>query len=295
MRLISSDGDAIDLPPGHRFPMGKYARVRELLAGEHPALIQAAARASWEDLALVHDRAYLAAVREGTLDAAAVRRLGFPWSEALVNRSRRSTGGTLTALSWAVAHGAAGHLAGGTHHAFQDRGEGFCVFNDLAVAVGVARRDLGLCRIAIIDLDVHQGNGTAALFQRDEAVLTLSLHGARNYPFRKEKSSLDMELPDGCDDAVYLRALAAALEIVEGHRPELVLYQAGVDALAGDRLGRLSLSHEGLKARDAQVYALVRRLGVPTVVTLGGGYGRDIEATIAAHANVYRGLVEQLG
>jgi acetoin utilization deacetylase AcuC-like enzyme len=295
VRLISSDDDAISLPPGHRFPMGKYRRVREILEREHPALIQAAARASWDDLALVHDRAYVTGVRDGTLGAAEQRRLGFPWSEALVSRSRRSTGGTLTALSWAIAHGAAGHLAGGTHHAFRDRGEGFCVFNDLAVAVAVARRDHGIRRIAIIDLDVHQGNGTAALFAEDAEVFTLSLHGARNYPFRKERSSLDVELPDGCPDDVYLRAQSAALEIVHGHRPELLLYQAGVDALAGDRLGRLSLSHAGLMARDARVFDLARRLGVPLVVTLGGGYGRDIEASIAAHVNVYRGLVEALG
>jgi acetoin utilization deacetylase AcuC-like enzyme len=295
VRLISSEGDAISLPPGHRFPMGKYARVCAALEREHPALLQAAPRAAWDDLALIHDPAYLAAVKGGTLDVGAVRRLGFPWSESLVNRSLRSTGGTLTALAWACAYGAAGHMAGGTHHAFRDRGEGFCVFNDIAVAVAVARRDHGLRRIAIVDLDVHQGNGTAALFRDDPEVLTLSLHGARNYPFRKEKSTLDVELPDGCEDAAYLRALDEALERVPPHRPELLFYQAGVDALVGDRLGRLALRHEGLAARDARVYALARRLGAPLVVTLGGGYGRDPEATIMAHANVYRGLVAALG
>jgi acetoin utilization deacetylase AcuC-like enzyme len=171
VRLISSEGDALVLPPRHRFPVGKYLRVTEILRSEHPGLIQCAARASWDDLALVHDPAYLAAVRAGSLDPGAVRRLGFPWSEALVNRSRRSTGGTLTALAWAFAHGAAGHLAGGTHHAFRGRGEGFCVFNDLAVAVAVARRDHGAGRVAVIDLDVHQGNGTAAIFADDPGVL----------------------------------------------------------------------------------------------------------------------------
>lgn len=271
--------------------MGKYVRVREELAREHPELIMAAPRAPWEDLALVHDPAYLARLRKGELDPGALRRLGFPWSEALVNRSRRSTGGTLTALEWALASGAAGHMAGGTHHAFHDRGEGFCVLNDLAVTVRVAQRDHGIARIAIIDLDVHQGNGTAALLRGDAGVLTLSLHGAKNYPFRKETSSLDVELADGCDDATYLAALDAALEVIPDHRPELLLYQAGVDALGGDRLGRLSLTHAGLMARDARVFALAKRLAVPLVVTLGGGYGRDIEATIQAHANVYRGLV----
>jgi acetoin utilization deacetylase AcuC-like enzyme len=295
VRLISSEGDALVLPPGHRFPVGKYLRVTEILAREHPGLMQAAPRASWEELGLVHDAAYLAAVRGGGLDAGAQRRLGFPWSEGLVSRSRRSTGGTLSALAWAFAHGAAGHLAGGTHHAFRDRGEGFCVFNDLAVAIAVARRDHGAARPAVIDLDVHQGNGTAALFAGDEAVFTLSLHGDRNYPFHKEPGSLDVDLPDGCDDATYLAALDPALERVAAHRPDLLLYQAGVDALAGDRLGRLALTHAGLRARDARVFTLAARLGVPLVVTLGGGYGRDIEATVEAHANVYRGLVEHLG
>jgi acetoin utilization deacetylase AcuC-like enzyme len=295
VRLISSEGDALVLPPGHRFPTGKYLRVSEMLAREHPRLIQYTARAPWEDLALVHDPAYLASVRDGSLDPGAVRRLGFPWSEGLVNRSRRSTGGTLTALAWAFAHGAAGNLAGGTHHAFRDRGEGFCVFNDLAVAVAVARRDHGVERAAVVDLDVHQGNGTATIFAGDPAVFTLSLHGGHNYPFRKERSSLDVALPDGCEDGAYLRSLDQALEVVAAHRPGLLLYQAGVDGLAGDRLGRLALTHAGLRRRDERVFDVAARLGVPLVVTLGGGYGRDLDATVVAHANVYRGLVDRLG
>ncbi len=205
MRLISSEGDALVLPPGHRFPVGKYLRVTEILAREHPGLMQAAPRASWEELGLVHDGAYLTAVRGGGLDPGALRRLSFPWSEgagepiaAIHRRDARGAG-------LAFAHGAAGHLAGGTHHAFRDRGEGFCVFNDLAVTIAVARRDHGAARPAVIDLDVHQGNGTAALFAGDEAVFTLSLHGGKNYPFRKEQSSLDVALPDGCEDDLYLR------------------------------------------------------------------------------------------
>jgi acetoin utilization deacetylase AcuC-like enzyme len=295
VRLITSESEAVVLPPGHRFPMGKYLRVTEALSREHAELVQHAARASWDDLGLVHDVAYLAAVRDGSLDDGAVRRLGFPWSEALVNRGRRSTGGTLAALAWAFAHGAAGNMAGGTHHAFRDRGEGFCLFNDLAVAVAVARRDHGVRRAAVVDLDVHQGNGTAALFDGDPDVFTLSLHGGRNYPFHKEASSLDVPLADGCADDAFLRALDASLEVVAGHKPEVLLYQAGVDALLGDRLGRLALTHEGLKRRDARVFDLAARLGVPLVVTLGGGYGRDLEATIEAHANVYRGMVARFG
>jgi acetoin utilization deacetylase AcuC-like enzyme len=291
VRLVSSVGDAFELPPGHRFPSGKYGRVAEALSRAHPGRMAPAARASWEDLALVHDSGYLAAVREGTLPPAAVRALGLPWSDALALRARRSVGGTLAALDWALAVGAAGHLAGGTHHAFRDRGGGFCVFNDIAVAVRVARRDHGVSRIAVVDLDVHQGDGTAALLAGDDALFTLSLHGERNYPFRKQRSSLDVALPDGCGDAAYLEALDAALEQVAAHRPELVFYQAGVDALDGDRFGRLALSHAGLAARDRRVFALARRLGAPLVVTLGGGYHRDMEATIAAHVAVFEGLV----
>jgi acetoin utilization deacetylase AcuC-like enzyme len=168
------------------------------------------------------------------------------------------------------------------------------VFNDIGVAVHVARRDHGVRRIAIIDLDVHQGNGTAAMFAGDPEVFTLSLHAGHNYPFRKESSDLDVPLPDGTTDAMYLRALDVALEHVRGHRPELLFYQSGVDGLAGDRLGRMQLSLDGLRARDARVYALANELHVPIVVTLGGGYGRDIERTVSAHAGVYIGLVEQL-
>jgi acetoin utilization deacetylase AcuC-like enzyme len=249
-------------------------------------------RASFEDVTAVHDASYAARVRDGTLDAREVRRLGFPWSEALVTRAVRSVGGTLTAMAWALEHGAAGHMAGGTHHAFRDRGEGFCVFNDIAVAIAVARRDHGLRRVAVVDLDVHQGNGTAHIFVDDADVFTCSLHAAKNYPFRKERSSLDVALADADGDAAYLAALDAALDRVVGHRPELLFYQAGVDGLAGDRLGRLALTHAGLRARDARVYRLARSLGVPLVVTLGGGYHRTIEASVEAHANVYRGLVE---
>jgi acetoin utilization deacetylase AcuC-like enzyme len=296
LRLIYSENLlAVTLPPGHRFPMGKYRLIYDGLATHHAGLFQQSGRASIEDLLLVHDAGYVAAMEGGTVAPQALRRLGFPWSPAIAERARRSVGGTLAALGWALAHGAAGHIAGGTHHGFADRGEGYCVFNDLAVAIAVARRDHGIERVAVIDLDVHQGNGTAALFQGDAGVFTLSLHGARNYPFLKEQSSLDVPLPDGCEDAAYLAALAPALEAVAAHRPELILYQAGVDPLAGDKLGRLALSHEGLARRDAAVYALARRLGVPLLVTLGGGYHPVIERSVAAHVAVYDGLVRALG
>jgi acetoin utilization deacetylase AcuC-like enzyme len=282
------------LPAGHKFPLGKYDRIVQALAREHEGLLQLGAPASRSDLGLVHLAGYVAAVEGGTLPVTQVRRLGFPWSDSLVQRARRSVGGTLCALAWAMHHGGAGHLAGGTHHAFEDRGEGFCVFNDIAVAVRVAQRDHGVRRVAIVDLDVHQGNGTAALFAADPDVFTLSLHCEKNYPFKKERSSLDVGLPDGCDDVAYLRALDAALERVVAHRPELVFYQAGVDGLRGDRLGRMALSHDGLRARNARVFRMVRGLGVPIVVTLGGGYHRVIDESVAAHVAVYEQLVAAL-
>ncbi len=293
MRLVYTENVVeLALPPGHRFPIAKYDMLVEALERRHAERLFLAAPASREDLELAHDPAYVEAVVRGTLDEGRVRRLGFPWSESLVRRTFRSVGGTLAALAWAVETGASGHLAGGTHHAFRDRGEGFCTFNDLAVAALVARRDHGIRRVAIVDLDVHQGNGTAAIFADDPEVFTLSVHGGRNYPFHKERSSLDVELPDGCDDAAYLAALPAALERVAAFRPGIVLYQAGVDCLEGDRLGRLRVTLDGLARRDALVFALAKRLAVPVVVTLGGGYHRDIARSVAARAQVFEALLQ---
>jgi acetoin utilization deacetylase AcuC-like enzyme len=279
MRLVFTENiHSLMLPRGHKFPLGKYDRIKAILEETCGAdALMLGAMATHDELLLVHDARYVQAV---------------PWSESLVVRAMRSVGGTLAALAWAAQHGAAGHLAGGTHHAFRDRGEGFCVFNDIAVGVMVARRDHGLLRAAVVDLDVHQGNGSAAIFASDPAVYTLSLHGAKNYPFQKETSSLDVALPDGCEDAPYLAALAPALEHVAAHRPDVIFYQSGVDGLRGDRLGRMALTHEGLAARDAMVFALARRLHVPLVVTLGGGYGRDIDTSVRGHVGVFRGLVQ---
>ncbi|RYE92518.1 MAG: histone deacetylase, partial [Myxococcales bacterium] len=282
MKLVFSENlYTLWLPTGHRFPIGKYRRLYDTLAPAHERLMQQAGRASLDDLRLVHTEGYIRSIEDGTLDPKVARRLGFPLTPELADRSRRSVGGTLAALDWAMEQGAAGHLAGGTHHGFIDRGEGYCVYNDVAVAVAVARRDHGVRRVAIVDLDVHQGNGTAAIFAADPDVFTLSLHGERNYPFRKEQSTLDVGLPDGCDDAAYLAALDRALEPVAAFRPELLIYQAGVDVMAGDSLGRLALSLDGTRRRNVRVYRLARRLGVPIVVTLGdevvvdGGMGGD--------------------
>ncbi|HQY61807.1 MAG TPA: histone deacetylase [Polyangiaceae bacterium] len=296
MKLVFTENiHSLMLPKGHKFPLGKYDRIHAALSRELPGSMLLGAPASVTDLELVHSPDYIRRVREGALTEPEVRRLGFPWSESLALRATRSVGGTLAALAWAASAGAAGHIAGGTHHAFRDRGEGFCVWNDLAVAARVAQRDHGLARVAVVDLDVHQGNGTASLFEGDPSVFTLSLHGARNYPFQKEKSTYDEGLPDGCEDAEYLGALDRGLERVRAFRPSVVLYQAGVDGLVGDRLGRMRLTEAGLEARDARVFALARRLGVPFVATLGGGYGRDLDATVRAHVAVFRGLARALG
>ena len=293
MRLIYTENmHSLVLPAGHKFPVGKYDRIYQGLHQSHPVSLQLGTLASWDDVRIVHDNVYVENIRNGTLPVSAVRRLGFPWSESLTTRSLRSVGGTLTALAWAMSTGAAGHIAGGTHHAHKDYGAGYCVWNDLAIATATARRHHGVRRVAIVDLDVHQGDGTAAIFEDDPDVFTLSLHGAKNFPFQKAASSLDVPLADGSEDTTYLRALAPALEQVAAFDPELILYQSGVDGLAGDRLGRLALTGEGLRRRDAQVFAFARSRGVPIVVTLGGGYHRDIDRSVAAHVQVYRGLVD---
>jgi acetoin utilization deacetylase AcuC-like enzyme len=281
-RLFYCDHHEIPLPPGHRFPKRKYRMLRDLLSSAGVFEFVEAPQADPQTIALAHDPAYVQAFLEGTLDDAAVRRLGFPWSEGLVRRTLGSVGGTLAATREALDTGWGGTLAGGTHHAFPDYGAGFCVFNDFAVAI----RSLHL-RAAILDLDVHQGDGTAAFFEHDPDVFTLSLHGAYNFPFRKQRSSLDVTFDDGTGDGPYLDALSAALPQVEGFGPRIVFYQSGVDGLREDTLGRLHLSLAGLKQRDQLVFETIRRMGVPAVVTLGGGYADPIERTVEAHAQTF--------
>lgn len=254
-----------------------------------PAELTESTPAPREWLELVHTPRYLDALFAGTLDEAEVRRLGFPWSPELLTRSRASVGGTVAAASHALQHGFAGNLAGGTHHSFADHGEGFCVFNDLAVAIRVLQRDRRIERAVIVDLDVHQGNGTASIFANDDAVFTFSMHGEKNFPFRKQKSARDVGLPDDASDADYLEALSRHLpEVLEAAGADLLLYQGGVDGLAEDTLGRLCMTHEGLRARDRMVFELARARGLPVVLTLGGGYAKPIEATLEAHVGTYR-------
>ena len=297
MRAFYSDQFVLPLPEGHRFPMAKYRRLRERLALELPDIeMQVAPPASDGELALVHAPQYIQAVVQGTLSPQAQREIGFPWSPAMVERSKRSAGATVMAARAALleGQGLAANLAGGTHHAYADKGSGFCVFNDAAVAARLMQAEWGRShrlplRVAIIDLDVHQGNGTAHIFANDPHVFTLSLHGARNFPFAKEVSDLDVELPDGCQDDAYLHALDLALHSLEARfEPQLVIYLAGADPHEGDRLGRLQLSFDGLEARDRRVFDWCHAKQVPVAFAMAGGYGVDIEHTVQVQVNTYR-------
>ncbi len=298
MQIYYSDHYEVPLPPGHRFPMGKYAALRAQLTDRvvaadnfHPAPL-----ASFEQLALAHDPTYIQAFFDGALDAQAMRAIGLPWSPALLARTRASAGGTLAAMQHALAHGFAANLAGGTHHAAYDRGSGYCVFNDLALAARYVLHHDPAARVLIFDADVHQGDGTATMLADEPRAFTCSVHGARNFPFRKAQSSLDIELDDGTDDAGFLAAITGAWhQAVAACQPTVVLYQAGVDALAADKLGRLSVSHAGMMARDRFVLGHAKTLGVPTIMTLGGGYADPIEHSVLAHVATYQVAVEFFG
>lgn len=287
-RLYYCDQYAFPLPAGHKFPSQKYGLVRELLARDGEYLLEPAPLADPEVIAQAHDPGYVHAFLSGTLADHVMRRIGFPWSEGLVRRTLASVGGTLAAAADALSTGFGGNLAGGTHHAFRSEGSGFCVFNDMAVVILHLRRQGRVQRAAVIDLDVHQGDGTALLFQDDPFVLTVSVHGRNNFPFRKQRSKIDIDLSDGVRDEEYLRVLAQVLPAIVEFHSDVVFYQSGVDALAGDRLGRLSLTQEGLQARDRMVFEACRSASVPVTVTLGGGYAEPVLRTAEAHANTFR-------
>lgn len=295
MKAYYSDHFVLPLPAGHRFPMAKYGLLRERLARELPQVaLQEAPRASDGELALVHAPAYIASLEQGTISPAAMHEIGFPWSAAMMERSRRSAGATVAATRMALHEGVAANLAGGTHHAYGEKGGGFCVFNDAAVAARLMQAEWGrqqrhALHVAIIDLDVHQGNGTAHIFQQDDSVFTLSLHGERNFPFRKENSDLDVALPDGCGDEPYLQALETAIEELQ-HRfePGLVIYLAGADPFEGDRLGRLNLSYDGLEARDRRVFDWCWQRRIPLAFAMAGGYGVKSDETVQVQFNTYR-------
>jgi acetoin utilization deacetylase AcuC-like enzyme len=290
MRAWSSARFTVPLPAGHRFPIAKYARIRdEIVArGLLPRqAIEEPDRADRWALELVHTPPYADAVVAGTLSPAEVRRLGFPWSPDLRERSLRTVQGTLEAARDALETGLGINLAGGTHHAYPGHGEGFCVFNDVAIAIRVLQREGRLGRAAVVDLDVHQGNGTAHIFTDDPDVFTFSMHGARNYPFRKERSALDVELDDGCEDAAYLAVLDAHLgPVLDAAAPELVFYLGGADPYMHDRFGRLGLTVAGLLERDRRSFEAFRGRGLPAVLTLAGGYARELEDVVTIQANM---------
>jgi acetoin utilization deacetylase AcuC-like enzyme len=293
MRAFHSDQFVLPLPPGHSFPMTKYRLLREAAEATLPGVrVTEAVPASEGELALAHEPSWIGAVFNGTTSAAQQREIGFPWSERMVERSRRSVGATIAAARTALfdGEGVAANLAGGTHHAYAHKGSGYCVFNDVAVAARLMqaewhRAHRQLLRVLVIDLDVHQGNGTAHIFQDDPTVFTLSLHGARNFPFRKEAGDLDVDLPDGCTDEPYLDSLDGALATTWARHPDgppaLAFYLAGADPHENDRLGRLKLSADGLAERDRRVLAWLRERRVPVALSMAGGYGREIGTTVA--------------
>jgi acetoin utilization deacetylase AcuC-like enzyme len=285
LKAFYSDHFVLPLPEGHRFPMQKYRLLREGVQAAVPAVEFAEAPAATDGvLALAHHPLYIERVCSGSLSTAEQKAIGFPWTPEMVERSRRSAGATIAACRAALEEGVAVNLAGGTHHAYADRGEGFCIFNDAAVAARLMQAERRVSRVAIVDLDVHQGNGTAAILARDESVFTFSLHAEHNYPFKKEHSDLDVALPDGTADAEYHVALRHALaELFERFSPQLIIYLAGADPHEGDRLGRLKLSMEGLAQRDRMVFEAACGRGIPVAVAMAGGYGRDIQNTVAIH------------
>jgi acetoin utilization deacetylase AcuC-like enzyme len=283
-----SDQFVLPLPEGHRFPMSKYRLLREqvvergLIRREDLIVPEGATD---EEILRAHDSGYLRRVAEGTLERAETRRIGFPWSPAMVERSRRSAGATIGACRGALRFGAAVNLAGGTHHAFRDRGEGYCVFNDAAIAARAMQAEGRIERAVVIDCDVHQGNGTAAILRGDPTIFTFSIHGRGNFPFHKEESDLDVALPDGTGDEAYLAALEEGLDRALGREPrfDLALYVSGADPHERDRLGRLSLTFEGLRRRDRRVFERCRQAGLPVAVMMAGGYGRDVAETVEVH------------
>jgi acetoin utilization deacetylase AcuC-like enzyme len=287
LKVFYSDHFVLPLPEGHRFPMVKYSMLRESVAASGvcaPGEMRVPRPVSDEEILRAHERGYLRRVVGGTITQKEMQRIGFPWSERMVERSRRASGGTLGACLAALEDGFAANLAGGTHHAFADRGEGYCVFNDSAIAARAVRATGLVERVVVVDTDVHQGNGTAAILRGDPSLFTFSIHGSGNFPFHKEESDLDVALPDGADDGEFLDALEDNLErVLEESRADLAIYLAGADPYEDDRLGRLCVSKEGLAERDRLVLESCRERGIPVAVTMAGGYARSVEDTVHMH------------
>lgn len=292
MKVFYCDHFVLPLPEGHRFPMRKYALLRErviALGIVESEDLHIPDPVSDAEIERAHDREYVRRVVEGSLSANEIQRIGFPWSAELVERSRRSAGGTVAASRAALADGVSVNLAGGTHHASAASGEGFCVFNDSAIAARAVQAEGTVDRVAVVDCDVHQGNGTAAIFSDDATVFTFSVHGAKNFPFRKEHSDLDIELADGSTDDQYLEAVERGLTaVVEVGRPALVIYVSGADPLDDDKFGRLRVSKRGLATRDRMVFDTMADAGVPVAAVMAGGYAPDVQDTVDVHVETVR-------
>jgi acetoin utilization deacetylase AcuC-like enzyme len=299
MKAFYTDHYVLPLPPEHRFPMRKYALLREQMVAQGiiaPENLLTPDAATDEQILRAHNADYLARVTRGELTRQEVRRIGFPWSPEMVERSRRSSGATMAACRAALHEGVAVNLAGGTHHAFRDHGEGFCVFNDSAIAARAMQAEGHARRVVILDCDVHQGNGTAAILAGDSTVFTFSIHGANNFPFHKERSDLDIELPDGTGDRDYLAMLEEGVQRALGlANADLAIYLAGADPYAGDRLGKMALTMAGLAQRDRLVLEMCSEARLPVAVTMAGGYAKDVEDIVAIHVQTVRTAAELWG
>lgn len=299
MKAFYTDHFVLPLPSEHRFPMLKYRRLREQVVAEGivaPENLLIPDAATDEQILRAHDADYVERVKNGLLTTKEIRRIGFPWSPEMVERSRRSSGATIAACRASLADGIAVNLAGGTHHAFRDHGEGYCVFNDSAIAARAMQAEKIARRVVILDCDVHQGNGTAAILAGDSSIFTFSIHGEKNFPFHKEISDSDLELPDGTGDELYLdmleQGVTRALSLANA---DVAIYLAGADPYINDRLGRLKLSMDGLAARDRFVLGLCRSEGLPVAVTMAGGYAREVEDIVAIHTQTVRIAAEMAG
>jgi acetoin utilization deacetylase AcuC-like enzyme len=298
VKVFYSDHFVLPLPEGHRFPMVKYSMLRERVARDGicgPGELRTPRAVRDEEILRAHAPDYLERVVSGTLTEKEMRRIGFPWSEKMVERSRRASGGTLGACLASLDEGFAANLAGGTHHAFSDRGEGYCVFNDSTIAARAVQAAGLVERVVVIDTDVHQGNGTAAILHGDPTVFTFSIHGANNFPFHKEESDLDAPLPDGAGDTEFLSTLESGLEAaLDAADASLAIYLAGADPFEGDRLGRLSVTKSGLAERDRIVLETCRERGIPVAVTMAGGYASEVEDTVDVHFQSIRRAADLL-
>lgn len=285
MKAFYADNYVLPLPAGHRFPMEKYGKLRDRVSQLEGVHLENAPAATDTQILYAHDPSYLIKVSNGQLSSAEQQEIGFPWSAQMVERSRRSAGATIAAAKFALHEGVAANLAGGTHHAYRNRGSGFCVFNDAAITARALQKEINSkLKIAIVDLDVHQGNGTASILENDSSIYTLSIHGENNFPFTKASSDLDIGLPDNTEDEAYLMSLHQSLEILDARfKPDFIVYLAGADPHEGDRLGKLNISEEGMRQRDEAVFRFGLDRQIPLAVCMAGGYGKEIDTTVAIH------------